>query len=87
MTAHLVDKIQNAEVPITVSLGRAELLFQELLSLEVGDTIRLDTEISEPLKVKVEGKTKFFGHPGTKDSKLACKISRVLQEGDEEFDE
>ncbi|HBM97196.1 TPA: hypothetical protein DD394_06835 [bacterium UBP9_UBA11836] len=87
MTAHIADKIQNAEVPITVSLGRAELLFQELLSLEVGDTIRLDTEISEPLKVKVEGKTKFFGHPGTKDSKLACKISRVLQEGDEEFDE
>ncbi|MGM9993047.1 MAG: flagellar motor switch protein FliM [Candidatus Bruticola sp.] len=87
MTPFLVDGVQNAKVPITVSLGRAELLFQELLSLERGDTIRLDTEISQPLRVKVNNKTKFLGHPGTKDSKLACKISRVLQDGDEEFDE
>ena len=83
----LAKKMEFAKVPLTVMLGRAELLFQELLSLEVGDTIRLDTEISQPLRIKVNGKTKFLGHPGTKDSKLACKISRILQEGDEGFDE
>ncbi|MBQ7528527.1 flagellar motor switch protein FliM [bacterium] len=87
LVAYMTDKLKNAKVPLTVSLGRAELLFQELLSLEVGDTIRLDTEISQPLRVKVNNRTKFLGHPGTKDSKLACKISRVLQDGDEEFDE
>ena len=86
-TPQLAKHIEKAKIPITVSLGRAELLFQELLSLEVGDTIRLDTEISQPLRVKVSGQTKFLGHPGTKDSKLACKISRVLQDGDEELDE
>lgn len=83
MTKHL----QNARLPITVSLGKTELLFQELLSLEVGDTIRLDTEISQPLRVKVNNKTKFLGYPGVKDFKLACKINKVLQDGDEEADE
>lgn len=79
--------LEGAKVPVAVSLGRAELLFQELLTIEVGDTIRLDTEIRQPLRVKVNARTKFLGHPGIKDAKLACKISRVLQEGDEEFDE
>lgn len=80
-------RIEGAKVPISVSLGRAELLFQELLTIEVGDTIRLDTEISQPLRIKVNDRTKFLGYPGIKDNKLACKVSRVLQEGDDEFDE
>ncbi len=79
--------LEKARVPVSVSLGRAELLFQELLSVEVGDTIRLDSDIQAPLKIKVNGKTKFLGQPGIKDNKLACKITKVLEEGDEEFDE
>ena len=79
--------LEGAKVPVAVTLGRAELVFQELMSIEVGDTIRLDTEIRQPLRVKVNKRTKFLGHPGIKDGKLACKVSRVLQEGDEEFDE
>ena len=80
-------KLESAKVPIVVTLGRAELLFQELLSLSVGDTIRLDSEISQLLRVRVNDQTKFLGYPGSKDGKLACKIERVLQDGDEEFDE
>ncbi len=80
-------KLESAKVPLVVTLGRAELLFQELLSLSVGDTIRLDSEISQLLRVRVNDQTKFLGYPGSKDGKLACKIERVLQDGDEEFDE
>lgn len=80
-------KLESAKVPIVVTLGRAELLFQELLSLSVGDTIRLDSEISQLLRVRVNDQTKFLGYPGSKDGKLACKIERVLQEGEDEFDE
>lgn len=79
--------IESAKVPVSLSLGRAELLFQELLTIEVGDTIRLDSEITSPLRVKVNDKTKFFGQPGIKDGRLATKIVRVLEEGDEEYDE
>ena len=81
------ETIQNAKVPVSLSLGRAELLFQELLTIEVGDTIRLDSEITQSLKVKVNDKTKFFGQPGIKDGRMATKIVRVLEEGDEDYDE
>jgi flagellar motor switch protein FliM len=87
VTPVFATKIGTAKVPVSVSLGRAELLFQELLGIEVGDTIKLDSEIREPLRVKVNGRTKFLGHPGIKDGKLAARVSRVLQEGDEEYDE
>lgn len=81
------ETIHNAKVPVSLSLGRAELLFQELLTIEVGDTIRLDREITEPLKVKVNDHTKFFGQPGIKDGRIATKIVKVLEEGDDEYDE
>lgn len=81
------ETIQSAKVPVTVSLGRAELLFQELLSIEVGDTIRLDAETTQPLKIKVNDKTKFLGQPGIKDGRMATRVIRVLEEGDEDYDE
>jgi flagellar motor switch protein FliM len=87
VTPVFATKIGTAKVPVSVSLGRAELMFQELLGIEVGDTIKLDQEIREPLRVKVNGRTKFLGHPGIKDGKIATRVSRVLQEGDEEYDE
>jgi len=80
--------LESAKVPITVELGRAEVLFQDLLGLEVGDTIRLDSVIGDPLRIRVNERIKFLGHPGkTRDGKLATKLIRVLSEGDEEFEE
>lgn len=87
VTPIFATKIGGAKVPVAMSLGRAELLFKELLTIEVGDTIRLDTEIREPLRIKVNGRTKFRGHPGVKEGKLAARIAQVLEEGDEDYDE
>lgn len=87
VTPIFATKIGTAKVPVSVSLGRAELLFRDLLSIEVGDTIRLDTEIRDSLRIKVNGRTKFLGNPGIKDGKLAARVSKVLDEGDEDYDE
>jgi flagellar motor switch protein FliM len=87
MPAGWPGRLGNAKVPVSIALGRAELLFKELLTIEVGDTIRLDTEISEPLRIKVSGRTKFRGFPGVKDGKLAARVSSVTEEGDDEYDE
>jgi len=80
--------LEAAKVPVSVELGRAEVMFQDLLYLEVGDTIKLNTPIGDFLRIRVNEKTKFLGHPGTtRDGKLAAKLARVLSEGDEEFEE
>lgn len=80
-------KIESAFVPVVVELGEAEVLFQDLLNLEEGDMLRLISRREEPLKIKVAGKTKFLGKPGSTENKLAIQITHVVQEGDESFDE
>jgi flagellar motor switch protein FliM len=79
--------IEQAKVPVSIDLGASELLFQDLLILEVGDLIILDQEISKALRIKVNDKVKFLGFPGVRNNKLAAQITKVLQEGDEEFEE
>ncbi len=78
--------IEAAKVPVVVELGRAELMFQELLYLEVGDCIKLDVEVTSPLKVMINEKTKFLGRPGVKDAKMSVQITKVIAEGDEEIE-
>lgn len=78
--------IEAAKVPVVIELGRAELMFQELLYLEVGDCIKLDVEVTSPLKIRINDKTKFLGRPGMKDSRMAVQITKVIGEGDEEVE-
>lgn len=78
--------IEAAKVPVIVELGRAELLFQELLYLEVGDCIKLDVEVTSPLRVMINEKTKFLGRPGIKDGKMSVQITKLIAEGDEDFE-
>jgi len=59
-------------------------MFQDLLDLEVGDCIKLDTVVTDPMKLKVNNKTKFLGRPGIKDNKMSIQITKVLAEGDED---
>jgi len=79
--------LEQAKVPVSVELGATELLFQELAVLEPNDIIVLSQEIMKPLKVKVNERTKFLGRPGVYNNKLSVQITKVLQEGDEEFEE
>lgn len=78
--------IEAAKVPVVVELGKAELMFQELLYLEVGDCIKLDVEVTSPLKIKINDKPKFLGRPGVKENKMSVQITKVIAEGDEEFE-
>ena len=79
--------LEAAKVPVTVELGQTEVLFQDLLGIEVEDVIRLDTEISEPLRIKVNNRIKFLGRPGISEKRVAVKIEKVLTEGDEILEE
>lgn len=79
--------LEVARVPLTVELGQTEVLFQDLLSLEAGDILKLDAEIADPLKIKVNNRARFLCRPGVKEKKIAVKIVKVLNEGDEGFEE
>ena len=56
---NIITGVEAAKIPVVVELGKAELMFQDLLDLEVGDCIKLDTVVTDPMKLKVNNKTIF----------------------------
>lgn len=79
--------LEAARVPVSVELGSVEIFFQDLLKIEEGDCIRLASSIEDPLRIKINNKTKFLGRPGIRDNKISVQVTKVLTEGDEEFEE
>jgi hypothetical protein len=53
--------LQNEVVVLCALAGGAELAVEELTTLSVGDVIRLDRKMSEPLDVHVEGGSRVCG--------------------------
>lgn len=76
------ETLQAAKVVVSMVLGAAEVPFQELLRVEVGDVVRLDTEIGDPLKIRVNGRDTYLGRPGVCKGRLACRLlgTTVAQE-------
>jgi len=82
------DVLKVTEIELTVELGRTEMSLRELLRLEEGDVLVLETKVDDELKVKVNGRLKFFGKPGTHRKRRAVMIVREasLEEQEEEDD-
>ena len=85
---HIKDVLKVTEVELTVELGRTEMSLRELLRLEEGDVLVLETRVDDELKVKVNGRLKFFGKPGTHRKRRAVMIVREAsleeQEGEDD---
>jgi flagellar motor switch protein FliM len=75
-------RLENIMVPVTVELGTAELSFRDLMSLKVGDVIKLNTLIMDPLLVKVGDQPKYLGRPGTVGKKVGVKILENIPRGE-----
>lgn len=71
----LVDEIK---VPVTVELGNTMMTFSELQNMEVGDFIKLDQYIDDPLIIKV-GNNIIKGKPGTTPDQqyLAVQVTEI----------
>lgn len=66
-------------VEVMVRLGNAEVTGKELLNLNVGDVIQLDTFSKDELRVDVGGITRFMGYPGLYKGNQAVQISKILE--------
>jgi flagellar motor switch protein FliM len=69
----------SVPVEVMVRLGNAEVTGKELLNLNVGDVIQLDTFSKDELRVDVGGVTRFMGYPGLYKGNQALQISKILE--------
>jgi len=75
LKAELID----TEVEVVAELGTTILTAGELINMKLGDTLFLGKDVTDPLKLKIEGITKFKGFPGTSKGNKAVKIEEIIQ--------
>lgn len=80
---NLETQVQKTKVELAVELGSSVINVAELLSLSKGDVIVLNKKVSNDIHVRIGNEIKFLGKPGIKNNKVALKITKVLEGGDE----
>lgn len=74
-------QLDDVEMRVALLLGHSDIKMQELLELQVGDVISLETSLEDPLPVIVEKSPKFLARPGKIGKKMAAQIIEILDEG------
>jgi len=72
------EQIMKTSANILVKLGDANIQVRDLMHLEPGDIIQLNTDATLPLEVLCEGIPKFKGVPGILRGNRAIRITETL---------
>ncbi|HBJ81236.1 MULTISPECIES: flagellar motor switch protein FliM [Pseudothermotoga] len=79
MLEDLKQNVKTMKMKISAILGEAILSVKEILDLEVGDVIRLQTHKDDDVMVEVQSKPKFMARPGVFKGYRAVKVTRILK--------
>lgn len=71
--------IATVEVELKAMLGTAEMTVGRLLTLQVGDVVRLGNDPEEPILVRVEDEPILSGFPTTRGGNVAVEILGFIQ--------
>lgn len=75
--ALLAHRLESTAVTCVCRLGTGHLTVQDLISLQVGDTVMLDRKCTDEVDLLIGDTVKFRGKPGTSGRKVALHINRV----------
>lgn len=74
--------IKRVSVPVKSVLGKSSVSVTDFINLQVGDIIRLDSNIDDELNIYVGNIKKFTALPGSNKDKYAARITSVIREGE-----
>ncbi len=77
---YMSPKIANTPINLRVFFNETHATVRDVLNLQVGDVLRIDHQVREPLNAVIEHIPKFKGYIGTKGQNLALMISEILKE-------
>lgn len=83
----LREKLLHTDVSMLAYFKNTPATVLDVVNLQVGDVIRLNHKVNEPVMVKVQHIPKFYAKIGTSGSQYAVKIVDIIKEenGDESF--
>jgi flagellar motor switch protein FliM len=73
-----LDNLSKVTLPIKVILGKTKLRIGDLVEMQPGDVILLDSNVHDDISVSVAGKTRFKGRVGKKVKNLALQITEFI---------
>lgn len=77
---HLETLVKRVSVPLRAILGTSSVSVNDFMNLQIGDIIRLDSEVGSDLTVYVGNIKKFTAVPGSSKDKYAVQVTSVLGE-------
>ncbi|MBF1051321.1 MAG: flagellar motor switch protein FliM [Peptostreptococcaceae bacterium] len=79
--------MRKAELEASVVVGETFITVEDFIFMQVGDVIKLNKKVDAELELKIGGKTKYLGYPGTYKKSMAFKINKVIEKDDDKNDE
>ena len=83
--SHRLSQLARVKAPVRAVLGKVEVPLREVLSLQAGDVLKLDSRVKEPTVVYVGTRPKFLGRPGLIGSRKAVQIFSKIPKQEEDF--
>jgi len=85
--AALTNMLMNTPTPLTAYFESTSAPLSDIINLQIGDVIKLDHPVDEPLTIKVQHIPKFRASVGTFGQRYAMQIVDILTDEDEEANE
>ena len=85
----LKEKLSTVDMDVVAEIGSIELPIRDVLTLKVGDIVRLSNiRVGDPLTLNVGNKQKFYCQPGVIGRKMAVQvIGKIDQSESDDFEE
>ena len=74
----LTEVANDVTVEVRALLGVGAMTVRELLALEVGSTVQLDTDSGEPVPCHIQGVAKAWGHPVNVHGRVGIKLEGTV---------
>lgn len=71
--------VRSVPLDLSVMLGSSRIRLRQLLDLQPGDVVPLETRLGDPAVVPVQGRPKFHGHIGRLGNRLAVQVADVME--------
>jgi flagellar motor switch protein FliM len=69
----------GAKVDVEANLGESELTLRDVLELQSGDIIRLNSPADDTVVISVDGKNRFKGEIGLRRFRKSIKLTEIIE--------
>lgn len=82
----IINKLTNSSLPLKIVLARGELSLADVMGMQKGDIIKLNTPLNEESEVWIGEELKYLGRPGQVENNFTVAISDEFKEDKYQID-